>query len=80
MLPVRVVVVLDVEALAVEFDTVNEALVVVAVDAFTFVGDAGGSEIGEEGGEVFMSSKSGDLLVASILGAPFKAELLANCR
>lgn len=59
-------------------DAVNEAL----VEANVLVdGDSGDSEIGDEGGDAFMSSNNGDLLVvALIFGAPFKAELLANCK
>lgn len=61
--------------------TVSEALVV-ADEVLTFVdGDWGDSEFGDEGGEVFISSNNGDLLVvALIFGAPFKAELLASCK
>lgn len=62
--------------------TVSEALVVAEEVLLTFVdGDWGGSEFGDEGGEDFISSNSGDLLVvALIFGAPFNAELLANCK
>lgn len=62
-------------------DAVSEALVV-AEEVLAFVaGELGDSEFGDDGGEVFMSSKSGDLLVVALMfGAPFRAELLANCR
>lgn len=61
-------------------DAVNEALVV-AEEVLTLVdGDCCDSEMGDEGGDAFMSSSNGDLLVALIFGAPFKAELLASCK
>lgn len=85
LLPLMVVVVPETDdiavavAVAVVLNGVNEALVV-AIDVLTLVGETG-SEMGEEGGEAFISSSSGDLLVAFIFGAPFKAELLAaSCR
>lgn len=85
MLPLIAVVVFDTDdAIAnvvVELDdAVNEALVV--ADVLTFAdGDWGDSEIGDEGGEAFMSSNNGDLLDAPLIfGAPFKAELLASCK
>lgn len=59
---------------------------VVADEVLKFVGDDSGDfEIGDEGGEVFISSNNGDLLVVAlvfeIFGAPFKAELLlASCK
>lgn len=68
----------DEVTVAVELEAVTEALVVVAV-VLTSVGEAG-SEIGDDGGDVLMSSNNGDLLVAFTFGAPFNAELLANCK
>lgn len=69
----------DEVAIAIELDAVNEAIVV-AVDVLTLAGESG-SEMGEEGGEAFISSSRGDLLVDLIFGAPFKAELLAaSCK
>lgn len=88
MLPLIAVVVLDTDddatanVAVVLDDAVNEALVVADVVLAAFVdGDCGDSEFGDEGGEVFISSNNGDLLVvALIFGAPFNAELLANCK
>lgn len=87
LLPLIAVVVLDTDddatanVVIVFEDAVNEALVV-ADEVLTFVGgDCGDSEFGDEGGEVFISSNNGDLLVvALIFGAPFNAELLASCK
>lgn len=86
MLPLIAAVVLDTDVatanVVVELDdAVNEALVV-ADDVLALVdGDCGNSETGDEGGEGFMSSNNGDLLVAPLIfGAPFKAELLASCK
>lgn len=78
MLPLIVVAQLEVDVSAVEFDTVVEALVVTG-RVISSVREAGSLK-GEDGGDAFISSNSGDLLVALIFGAPFKAELLANCR
>lgn len=79
LLPLMVVVAVDDEvAVAVELGAVTEALVVVAV-VLTSVGESG-SEIGDDGGDALISSNKGDLLVAFAFGAPFNAELLANCK
>lgn len=84
MLPLIAVVVLDTDDVAnvvIALDAVNEALVEADVVLTLVDGDCGDSEIGDEGGEAFISSNNGDLLVvALIFGAPFNAELLANCR
>lgn len=64
---------------AVELDAVVEALVVMADVVFGLFGDDG-SETGDEGGDVLISSNKGDLLVAFAVAAPFSAELLANCK
>lgn len=68
-------------------DVVVVAVVVVIIDdvfaddAFVLVG-AGDvcPESGDDGGDVFISSNGGDLLDDLLLGAPFNAELLANCK
>lgn len=74
-----VVTLLTVVNAAADVDAVDVALVVLAAAPETLPGEAG-SDIGDDGGDVLMSSSSGDLLVGFTFGAPFKAELLANCK
>lgn len=72
---------------AIADDVANDTLVT-TVDAGLLLdcdGDLGsgsgsGSDIGDDGGDDFISSKGGDLLDALLFGAPFNAELLANCK
>lgn len=78
MFPLIVAVLLDAVMIDVELDTVDEALVVVG-DVVGPVGETG-SDIGDEGGDVLISINNGDLLVVPAFGAPFSAELLANCK
>lgn len=74
MLPLIVVVPLD----ALEVDVVADVKALV-VTADSLTGESG-CDIGDDGGEVFMSSNNGDLLVGFAFGAPFNAELLPNCK
>lgn len=56
--------------------------VIVAVELILgLAGDNGSeSDIGEDGGDVLISSGGVDLPDPLLLGAPFNAELLANCK
>lgn len=79
LLPLIVVVLLVVivDAVDATLDVADEALMVTAGVSRT--GDDR-SEMGEDGGDDFMSISSGDLLVGFAVCAPFNAELLANCK
>lgn len=74
LLPVIVVALFDAVDVVVEVATVKELVAVV-----TLTGESG-CDIGDDGGDVFMSSSNGDLLIGFAFGAPFKAELLPSCK
>lgn len=84
LLPVIVVELVDVDVVAVvavELVVDGEALVVAAGPLAPWLLDGeAGSDMGDDGGDCFISSNNGDLLVAFAFGAPFNAELLANCK
>lgn len=69
---------LEAVVVVVELAVVDEALVV--ADVAVWLAGETGSDIGEDGGDVLISINNGDLLVVLTFGAPFKAELLANCK
>lgn len=88
LLPVIVVELVDVDvvadavAVAVELVVDGEALeLTVGPPAPRLLDGEAGSDMGDDGGDCFISSNNdGDLLVAFAFGAPFNAELLANCK
>lgn len=84
LLPVIVVELVDVDVVAVAVELVvdGEALeLAVGPPAPRLLDGEAGSDMGDDGGDCFISSSNdGDLLVAFAFGAPFNAELLANCK
>lgn len=75
MLPLIVVEQVDVDVVAVPLVVDDEALEAATLDS----GGEAGSDIGDDGGDCFMSNSNGDLH-GFAFGAPFSAELLANCK
>lgn len=78
LLPLIVVELVEEDVVAVELVADVEVLEVV-IDVLASTGETG-SDIGDDGGDALISSNNGDLLVGFAFGAPFNAELLANCK